>query len=144
MIQIALPDDIVIEKPAGITAAEASPLGQEAKLQASDASEHDSFGRAVALNGDTALVGSVGHSQYANQTGAAYVFDTAEWLEPLNLKPIVVVNKIDSPDQEIELLSPFWEDPQWTQMGPGGPIWTDDFSNIVGIFKLQHDDGSPK
>ncbi|MCI0710192.1 MAG: FG-GAP repeat protein [Chloroflexi bacterium] len=44
---------------------------QQAKLTASDAATGDSFGRTVALNGDTALVGAYGKVGF---TGSAYIF----------------------------------------------------------------------
>ena len=48
---------------------------QEAKLTASDGAVFDWFGTAVALSGDTALVGAVWHTVGANyRQGSAYVF----------------------------------------------------------------------
>ncbi|MEW6073756.1 MAG: FG-GAP repeat protein [Planctomycetota bacterium] len=47
---------------------------QEAKLTASDANGSDYFGAAVALDGDTALIGSKGSDGATANAGAAYVF----------------------------------------------------------------------
>lgn len=47
-----------------------------AKLVASDGAEMDLFGHAVALSGDTAIVGAYGHANASGlETGAAYVFN---------------------------------------------------------------------
>jgi len=47
---------------------------QEAKLTASDGAANDRFGRAVALSGDTALVGAYGDDDAGSESGSAYVF----------------------------------------------------------------------
>ena len=49
--------------------------GEFAKLTASDAEASDNFGRAVAVGGDTALVGAPRESTGATEAGAAYVFE---------------------------------------------------------------------
>ena len=48
---------------------------QQAKLNASDASENDRFGISVAVDGDTAVVGAYNEGTSANKPGAAYVFN---------------------------------------------------------------------
>jgi len=47
---------------------------QQAKLLASDGEEWDRFGISVALDGDTALIGSYGDRDHGNWSGSAYVF----------------------------------------------------------------------
>jgi FG-GAP repeat len=47
---------------------------QQAKLTAADGAANDNFGFAVALSGDTALVGSIFNSEVASGAGAAYIF----------------------------------------------------------------------
>jgi hypothetical protein len=47
---------------------------QQAKLVADDAWQTDLFGHAVALDGDTALIGAYGDDDAGSWTGAAYVF----------------------------------------------------------------------
>ena len=47
---------------------------QQAKLAASDGNLHDSFGNAVALSGDTAIVGATAGDSDVINTGSAYVF----------------------------------------------------------------------
>ena len=47
---------------------------QQARLTASDADPFDSFGRAVALSGRTALIGAFWDNENGNDSGAAYVF----------------------------------------------------------------------
>jgi hypothetical protein len=56
---------------------------QEAKLLADDGDEYDQFGWAVALDGNRALIGALGHDDGAPNAGAAYVyhFDGAGWTE---------------------------------------------------------------
>ena len=49
--------------------------GEMSKLTASDAQAIDGFGRAVALSGDTAIVGAVWHDAAADLAGAAYILD---------------------------------------------------------------------
>ena len=47
---------------------------QQQKLTASDAAPNDDFGLAVALSGDTAVVGAIGDDDAGRVSGAAYVF----------------------------------------------------------------------
>lgn len=47
---------------------------EEAKLSPADAVEHDRFGHAVALDGDTVVIGAHAHHELGRKTGAAYVF----------------------------------------------------------------------
>ena len=47
---------------------------QEAKLNASDPGEYDSFGGAVAVSGDTALVGVHSDDDDGTDSGSAYIF----------------------------------------------------------------------
>ena len=49
---------------------------QQAKIQASDAEENDSLGKAVALSsdGNTAIVGAMGEDTTASNAGSAYIF----------------------------------------------------------------------
>ena len=60
---------------------------QQAKLIASDASDDDSFGRAVALDGDYLIATAPGNDSLANNAGAAYVFkrDGEAWTEQAQL-----------------------------------------------------------
>jgi len=85
---VALGDDAGAQQPPYITL-------ETAKLQPADAAIHDSFGVAVALDGDTLVVGAYGHDLPAGQDcGAAYVYrhDGAGWafeakLVPADLQP---------------------------------------------------------
>jgi hypothetical protein len=47
---------------------------QEVKLVAADAHEHDRFGNAVAIDGDTLVVGAHAHHELGRRAGSAYVF----------------------------------------------------------------------
>ena len=47
---------------------------QQAKLIAADGEANDTFGGNVALSGETAVVGAIGHDENGNGAGAAYVF----------------------------------------------------------------------
>jgi hypothetical protein len=47
---------------------------EEAKLVPSDPVEHDRFGHAVALDGDTLVVGAHAHHELGRKAGSAYVF----------------------------------------------------------------------
>ncbi|MFB3133484.1 MAG: FG-GAP repeat protein, partial [Rhodothermales bacterium] len=60
---------------------------QQAKLIASDAGEGDSFGRAVALDGDYLLVSAPGNDEQGERTGAVYVFkrDGETWTQQAKL-----------------------------------------------------------
>jgi uncharacterized protein (TIGR03437 family) len=52
-----------------------SAWSQQAQLTASDAASHDSFGAAVALSGDTIVIGAYGDDNgFNSDQGAAYVF----------------------------------------------------------------------
>jgi hypothetical protein len=50
------------------------PWEQQVKLTASDGVANDSFGRAVSISGDTALVGAPGDDDRGEDSGSAYVF----------------------------------------------------------------------
>jgi len=54
---------------------------QLAKLTASDAAADDRFGRAVAISGTTAIVGSAGDDDSGSYSGSAYLFDTTTGLQ---------------------------------------------------------------
>jgi len=45
-----------------------------AKLTAADGAANDSFGRSVALSGDTALIGAIGDEDNGTTSGSAYIF----------------------------------------------------------------------
>lgn len=51
-----------------------SNWSQQAKLTPPDGAAFDSFARSVALNGDTAVIGSTGHDVTSESNGAAYLF----------------------------------------------------------------------
>jgi hypothetical protein len=52
----------------------ANRWGQVAKITASDGAAQDTFGRAVAIDGDTIVVGADGESSLSSTPGAAYIF----------------------------------------------------------------------
>ena len=62
---------------------------EEQKLLASDGTDGDFFGTAVAIFGEVALVGADGHDDAAESAGAAYVFrydaQTSRWVEEQKL-----------------------------------------------------------
>lgn len=60
---------------------------QEAKLVPADSVSGDSFGFAVSLSGDVALIGAYGADDLGTNSGAAYVFrfDGAAWVEEYKL-----------------------------------------------------------
>jgi hypothetical protein len=63
---------------------------QSAKLTPNDASAGDNFGAAVALSGDTALVGAYGNGDKGATSGSAYVFQRTEdgaWNQAAKLVP---------------------------------------------------------
>ena len=63
----------VFEKPVtGWTSA--SPLIESAKLMSSDGTADDSFGIAVAISGDTAMIGAYGDDDNGSASGSAYFF----------------------------------------------------------------------
>jgi len=61
----------------------------ETSFRAADGASHDGFGLAVALSGDTALVGAPGDDDAGSSSGAAYVFEWSgsEWIEQKKLAP---------------------------------------------------------
>jgi hypothetical protein len=72
-----------------VTAAWAVTAEEEAKLLASDGADGDSFGSAVAVFGDTAIVGAAEADDNGPDSGSAYVFMHAggAWLESTQLLP---------------------------------------------------------
>ena len=57
---------------------EAASLNEIKKLTASDAQAGDVFGRSVAIDGDTSVVGACCEDTGGSSAGAAYVFERAE------------------------------------------------------------------
>ena len=53
----------------------ANNFGETKKLVASDGSAGDQFGNAVAISGDTAIVGAMGDDNPMGDAGSAYIFD---------------------------------------------------------------------
>ncbi len=77
---------------AGALALAAPALGQtwsqSAKLRASNPGADDAFGQAVALDGDTAVIGAITANGRIDNTGAAYVFERepgGQWSETARL-----------------------------------------------------------
>ncbi len=65
---------------------------EEQKLLASDGASFDQFGRAVAVDGDTAVIGAFDHEDVGPVIGAAYVFRfdpdrSGSWIEQQKLLP---------------------------------------------------------
>ena len=60
---------------------------QVAKLTASDAARRDFFGKSVAVDGDTAVIGAVGDDDAGSSSGSAYVFVRSSdgWVEQAKL-----------------------------------------------------------
>lgn len=63
---------------------------QQAKLLADDGAEGDQFGMAVALDGDTALIGAPGDDVWAENWGSAYVFTRtgSTWTQQAHGAPV--------------------------------------------------------
>lgn len=74
---------------------EGDAWSQEARLIADDATDWSSFGCAVALEGERAVVGAMGEGSGAANSGAVYIFefDGEDWVQKLKLK-----NDIIAPD----------------------------------------------
>ena len=67
--------DIVVDDRKAVYPVIVDPIFQQAKLTASDGAAHDMFGWAVAIQGNTVVVGAPGHDIGGNNgQGAAYVF----------------------------------------------------------------------
>ena len=62
---------------------------QQAKLVASDAAVEDQLGASVALEGDTAVVGTIEDDDHGDRSGAAYVFvrSGTSWTQEAKLTP---------------------------------------------------------
>lgn len=62
---------------------------EDAKLVASDGAENDEFGAAVAISGDTAVIGAWLDDDLGNWSGSAYVFefDGSIWTQEAKLIP---------------------------------------------------------
>ena len=58
---------------------------QLAKLQADDGAAKDWFGRSVAINGATAIVGADRHDDNGSSSGSAYLFDISDPTNPTQL-----------------------------------------------------------
>ena len=60
---------------------------QVAKLTASDAASRDFFGKSVAVDGDTAVIGAVGDDDAGSSSGSVYVFvrSNGGWVEQAKL-----------------------------------------------------------
>ena len=77
----------------GLENLRASPqVSESAQLIPADINDGDQFGYAIAVSGDTLVVGSPGADPHAQDSGAAYVYQrglssNAEWLEVARLTP---------------------------------------------------------
>jgi len=60
---------------------------QEAKLRASDGAASDYFGRSVAIDGNTALIGAYGDDDKGSSSGSAYIFrfNGSSWVQEAKL-----------------------------------------------------------
>ena len=60
-----------------------TPVNEDYKLLASDGANGDEFGRSVAVDGDTVVVGADGDDDNGSNSGSAYVyrFDGTDWIE---------------------------------------------------------------
>ncbi|WP_108812117.1 FG-GAP repeat protein [Sphingorhabdus sp. Alg231-15] len=60
---------------------------QQAKLTASDGAANDTLGGNVAISGETAVAGAIGHDQNGDNSGAAYVFTRSgtTWSQQMKL-----------------------------------------------------------
>lgn len=69
---------------------EGSVWTQQAKLRASDAYPGQFFGAAVAIDGETIVVGAQGDAAFGTSSGAAYVFvrSGTKWLQQEKLMPL--------------------------------------------------------
>lgn len=86
MLALPEPSPTTAAVPAGLTPADWAHIqsqlspqavtawNQQAQLTADDAATNDQFGVSVAVNGDTAVVGSYLNDEAGNNNGAAYVF----------------------------------------------------------------------
>jgi hypothetical protein len=67
-------NDIQFEGAAYIFTRSGTTWTQQARLQASDVAQYDIFGLAVAIDGDTAVVGAFNNDTGGDNAGAVYVF----------------------------------------------------------------------
>lgn len=76
---------VFVDDAAAVYPLTIDPLVQQAYLKASNTGQWDAFGDAVAIDGDTLVVGAYGEDNYA---GAAYVFvyDGTNWSQQAYLK----------------------------------------------------------
>lgn len=67
----------------------ADAWGEVASLAGSDVADSDFFGRALALEGDTLVVGASGKDDNGSDSGAVYIFerDSGTWSETVKLAP---------------------------------------------------------
>lgn len=63
------------------------PTTEDQKLTPTDSADEDGFGASIGLDGETAVIGSPGDSEMADEAGAAYIFTdgTSGWTETQKL-----------------------------------------------------------
>ena len=69
---------------------------------ASDGALNDNFGRAVAIDGDTIVVGAPSNSEAGGEAGAAYVFERSGVAWPQVAKLFVIEDGADDLEVEVE------------------------------------------
>ena len=93
LVQIGTKRTVSAQGPTAQTGIQPSSHTQQARLVASDGAINDSFGNAVALSNDTAVVGASRQPSQNNRGGAyVYVRNGATWSEQQKLLPADVVN----------------------------------------------------
>jgi len=83
------PDHAGIQGSAYVFARNGTVWTQQQEITGSDSKTDDDFGAAVAINGETAVIGAPGHSGPGGVAGAAYVFvrSGAVWTQQQELEP---------------------------------------------------------
>ena len=96
----------------------------QATLQANDIADGDTFGYSVALSGDAAIVGAIGHDASGTDGGAAYLFVRSkdQWSQEDKLLPADATPK-DAFGSSVAI---------WDDLATVGAYWDDDRGDYSG------------
>jgi hypothetical protein len=122
---------------------------QQAKFTASDGDQYDYFGRSVAVDGDTAVIGAFGDDDNGSSSGSAYVFSrsTSTWEQQYKLMasdgaPYDYFGRSVAVDGDTAVIGAYGDDDNGDNSG-SVYVFSRNASTWEQQYKLMASDGAP-